>query len=155
MNIVKERTRLIFTEYTPLEKHKIEDLVASLDNLFLYQDPSDRMICLPTGMEKTIRSLFKDAHFTDNSKEYWPFARITPIEHNAKPRNQLQIDFIQFVIEHANNKEKVAGILSPGTGKEQPVSTMIPTPFGLTMLRDINPGDVVYDGNGNGYNYFV
>lgn len=150
MNIVKERTRLIFTDYTPLEKHKIEDLVASLDNLFLYQDPDDKMICLPTGMEKTIRSLFKDAHFEDRSKEYWPFARITPVEHNAQPRNQLQIDFIQFVIDHANNKEKVAGILSPGTGKEQPISTMIPTPpYGETMLRDIKEGDLVYDGNGN------
>ena len=71
MNIVKERTRLIFTDYTPLEKHKIEDLVASLDNLFLYQDPDDKMICLPTGMEKTIRSLFKDAHFEDINLLYF------------------------------------------------------------------------------------
>ena len=149
MKIVKERTRLIFTEYTPLEKHKIEDLVASLDNLFLYQDPEDKIICLPTGMEKTIRAMFKDAKFTDNSKEFWPFARITPVEHYAQPRNQLQIDFIQFVLDNAKDKRKLAGILSPGTGKAQPISTKIPTPDGYKLMGDIKVGDCVFNGDGN------
>lgn len=149
MKIVKERTRLIFTEYTPLEKHKIEDLVASLDNLFLYQDPDDKMICLPTGMEKTIRAMFKDAKFTDNSKEFWPYARIIPVEHNAQPRNQLQIDFIQFVLDNAKDKRKLAGILSPGTGKAQPISTKIPTPDGYTTMGNIKVGDCVFDWDGN------
>lgn len=117
MIITKERTRLIFTEYTPLEKKKIEDLVASLDNVFLYQDPDDKMIGLPTGMEKTIKQLFHKAKFIDHSNSYWEYERITPVEHNAQPRNQLQIDFIKFVLEHAKKREKLAGILSPGTGK--------------------------------------
>ena len=117
MDIVKERTRLIFTNYTPLEKKQIEDLVASMDNVFLYQDPDDKMIGLPTGMEETIKKKFPKASFTDRSKEYWDFARIQPVQHSAKPRNQLQIDFINFVIENSKKNQKLAGILSTGTGK--------------------------------------
>ena len=117
MKIVKERTRLIFTEYTPLEKKQIEDLVASMDNVFLYQDPDDKMIGLPTGMEETIKRKFLSASFTDRSSEYWDYARIQPVHHTAKPRNQLQEDFISFVIENSKKKQKLAGILSPGTGK--------------------------------------
>ena len=115
MNNVKERTRLIFTDYNDGERRKIEDLVASMDNVFLYQDPDDKMIGLPTGMEATIKRVFPYAKFTDNSSAYWDFARIQQVEHNAQPRNQLQIDFINFVLENAKKKQKLAGILSQGT----------------------------------------
>lgn len=149
MKITKERTRLIFTEYTPLEKHKIEDMVAAMDNIFWYNDPDDRFICLPTGMENTIKKVFKDAQFEDKSNEYWPYARITPVEHNAQPRNQLQIDFINFVLENAKDNKKVAGILSPGTGKAQPISTPIPTPDGIKKMGELKIGDCVFDAYGN------
>lgn len=148
MIITKERARLIFTEYTPLEKKKIEDLVASLDNVFLYQDPDDKMIGLPTGMEKTIKQLFHKAKFIDHSNSYWEYERITPVEHNAQPRNQLQIDFIKFVLEHAKKREKLAGILSPGTGKSIPVSAHIPTPNGYKFMKDIKVGDKVFGSDG-------
>lgn len=149
MIITKERTRLIFTEYTPLEKRKLEDLVASLDNVFLYQDPDDKMIGMPTGMEKTIKKLFSKSKFIDNSSKYWEYAKIKPVTHEAEPRNQLQIDFIKFVLEHAKKKDKIAGILSPGTGKSLPVNTRIPTPSGYKFMGDIQVGDMVLGSDGS------
>ena len=149
MNILKERTRLVFTDYTDLDRKKIEDLVASIDNVFMYHDPDNKMICLPTGMENTIKKLFKNAKFTDNSSSYWDYARIQPVEHNAQPRNQLQIDFIKFVLDNANKKQKLAGILSPGTGKGQPFDTKIPTPDGYKLMGNIRKGDKVFDIYGN------
>ena len=117
MHILKERTRLLFTEYTDLEQKKLEDLVASMDNVFMYHDPDKRLIGLPTGMEKTIKTLFPKASFENHSSDYWPYATIQPVSHTAKPRNQLQIDFINFVLGESKQKKKLAGILSPGTGK--------------------------------------
>lgn len=117
MNITKERTRIIFTDFTDLEKRKLEDLVGTMDKVFAYEDPDDKMICFPTGMEELVKKLFPKINIEDHSKEYWEYANITPVEHTAEPRNQLQIDFIKFVLEQANLKNKVAGVLSPGTGK--------------------------------------
>lgn len=117
MNIIKERTRILFTEYTDLEKRKLEDLVATMDKVFTYEDPDNEMIGFPTGMEEIVKKAFPREKIHDHSKEYWDYARITPVEHNAQPRNQLQIDFIKFVLEQASQKNKLAGILSPGTGK--------------------------------------
>lgn len=114
MIIKKERTRLIITEFTNNEKTQLENLVASMDNVFLYYDQDNQLIGLPTGMEKTLRNTFK-SKFIDNSKEYWDYNRITPVEFTIGPRNQLQKDFIQFGLECLNKKEKFAGILSPGT----------------------------------------
>lgn len=117
MNITKERTRIIFTDFTDIEKRKLEDLVATMDKVFLYEDPDNKMICFPTGMEEVVKKTFPKIHISDHSSEYWEYAHITPVEHDAKPRNQLQIDFIEFVLKQANKKNKLAGILSPGTGK--------------------------------------
>jgi superfamily II DNA or RNA helicase len=150
MRIVKERTRLIITEYTNRELRDLEDLVASLDNVFMYRDPDDQFVAMPTGMVDTLKKQFK-CQITDHSSEYWDYAKTDPVEHNAQPRNQLQIDFINFVLECAKKKEKLAGILSPGTGKAQPLSTKIPTPTekGWTYMGDLKPGDWVYDYNGD------
>lgn len=147
MKIIKERTRLLISEYTDKELRDIEDLVASLDNVFMYRDPDDQFVAMPTGMVDTLKKTFK-CKIIDNSKEYWDYARITPVEHNAKPRNQLQVDFINFVLDNAKKKNKLAGILSPGTGKAQPLSTIIPTPNGLTTMGELKPGDYVYGWKG-------
>lgn len=117
MRIVKERTRLIFTEYNELEKHKLEDLVGTDDKAFLYQDPDDKMLCFPPGMYDAVKSMFPKIPIEDRSATYWEYEPITPVTHEAKPRNQLQVDFIKFVLENANKKNNLAGILSPGTGK--------------------------------------
>lgn len=117
MIITKERTRIIFTEYTDLEKRQLEDLVATMDKVFTYEDPDNKMICFPTGMEETVKKTFPKINIIDKSDDYWDYAYISPVEHEAKPRNQLQIDFIEFVLAQANKKNKLAGILSPGTGK--------------------------------------
>lgn len=117
MNIIKERTRILFTEYTDLEKRKLEDLVATMDKVFIYEDPDNRMIGFPTGMEEVVKQAFSKEKIIDHSKEYWDYVRISQVEHDAQPRNQLQIDFIKFILEQANQKNKLAGILSPGTGK--------------------------------------
>lgn len=148
MKIVKERTRLLFTDYTPSEKKYLEDLVASMDNIFMYIDPDSDMMALPTGMETSVKKAFPKAEFVDNSNEYWPYEKIQPVQHNAQPRNQLQIDFINFVLKQSENKQKLAGILSPGTGKEQPNSTPIPTPDGFKLMGDIRPGDRVFGSDG-------
>ena len=151
MKIVKERSRLLFSDYTEPEKRYIEDLVASMDNVFLYEDPDTHIIGLPTGMENTIKKIFPKAEFIDNSKQYWPYAKIHPVEHNASPRNKMQEDFINFVLEHAKNGEKLAGVLSPGAGKGVPVSTKLPAPVpeGYIKMGDLKIGDKIFGSDGN------
>lgn len=117
MQILKERTRLLISDFTSNERKAIEDMVASLDNVYMYYDPDENVIGLPTGMEKHLKNTFKSIKFTDRSSQYWEYEKITPVDHNAKPRNQLQVDFINFVLEKSKDKQKLAGILSPGTGK--------------------------------------
>lgn len=117
MDIIKERTRIIFADYSDQEKRAIDNMVATMDTVFSYEDSDNRRIYLPTGMMNVTKQLFPKHKIEDNSAQYWDYAHITPIQHTAEPRNQLQIDFIKFVIECANKKEKLAGILSPGTGK--------------------------------------
>ncbi len=148
MRIVKERTRLIFTEYNELEKHKLEDLVGTDDKAFLYQDPDDKMLCFPPGMYDSVKAMFPKIPIEDRSATYWEYESITPVTHEAKPRNQLQVDFIKFVLENANKKNNLAGILSPGTGKEEPISTHIPTLGGYKLMGDIKVGDQVIGSKG-------
>lgn len=149
MNIVNERTRLIFTDFNPAEKKRIDDLVGTMDKVFSYEDPDGKMICLPTGMLDPVKRTFPRVHIEDHSREYWTHAPITPVTHNAQPRNQLQVDFINFVLEQANKKQKLAGILSPGTGKAEPLSRKIPTPGGYSYMGDIKVGNIVLDGGCN------
>lgn len=117
MDIVKERTRIIFSDYSDQEKLAIDNMVATMDTVFTYEDSDNRKIYLPTGMIEETKILFPKHNIVDRSSEYWDYAYITPVHHNAEPRNQLQIDFIKFVLDKANKKQKLAGILSPGTGK--------------------------------------
>lgn len=148
MKIIKERTRLMFIEYTELEERQLDDLVGTMDKVFAYKDPDGKMIAFPTGMEESVKKTFPKIPIEDKSKTYWDYAAITPVQHNAQPRNQLQIDFIEFVIDNANKKRNLAGILSPGTGKAQPLSTKIPTPNGYKLMGDIKVGDKVFGSNG-------
>ena len=117
MNITLERTRIIFTEYTDLERRRIEDLAATEDKAFIYRDPDDKMICFPPGLLSDVKKTFQKIHIEDKSKTYWDYKTIEPVESNATPRNQLQVDFINFLLDNANKKQNVAGVLSPGTGK--------------------------------------
>lgn len=149
MRIVNERTRIIFTEFNSAEKKRIEDIVGTEDKVFTYEDPDGKMICYPPGMLDTVRKNFPRVPIEDRSKTYWDYATITPVEHNAQPRNQLQVDFIKFVLESANKKQKLAGILSPGTGKAEPLSRRIPTPSGHILMGDIKPGNIILDANCN------
>lgn len=149
MNIIKERTRLIFTEYNDSEKHQLEDLVGTMDNVFAYEDPDNHIIAFPPGMESIVHKTFPKIHIEDKSSEYWEYTYITPVEHNAQPRNQLQIDFIKFVLENTNKHQKLAGILSPGTGKAQPISTKIPTPNGYKLMGELSFGDEIFGSDGN------
>lgn len=148
MKIVKERTRIIFSEYTDFEKKKIEDIVGTEDKVFTYEDPDGKFIAYPPGMLKDVMATFPKVTVVDHSSSYWEYASITPVEHNAQPRNQLQVDFIKFVLDHSNKKENIAGILSPGTGKSNPVSLLIPTPNGDKMMGDILPGNYVIGSDG-------
>ena len=117
MDIVKERTRIIFTNYTDQEKLEIEELVATMDKVFHYEDKENRVIYLPTGMLEPIQKVFRSIRIVDKSHEYWPFDHIEQIQHTAEPRNQMQIDFIKFTLDNVRDKQKVAGILGPGSGK--------------------------------------
>lgn len=148
MKIIKERTRLIFTEYTDLEKRRIDDLVGTMDKVFSYEDPDNMIIAFPPGMEEAVNKTFPKIKIEDHSKEYWDYAYIKPVEHNAQPRNQLQVDCIKFILDNANKKNKVAAIVSPGVGKAQPLSTKIPTPNGYKLMGDIKVGDKVFGSDG-------
>lgn len=148
MKIALERTRIIFTEYTDNEKIRIEDLVATDDKAFLYEDPDNRMICFPPGMLDAVKAAFRSVHIEDRSKTFWEPEKISYVEHNAQPRNQLQIDFIKFVLDNAAKGRKVAGILSPGQGKSNPVSSKIMIPNGYKLMGDIKKGDNVIGTSG-------
>lgn len=119
MEIIHERTRIIFSDFTDQEKRRIDDLVATSDKVFSYEDfnREDPKIYLPTGMLKSVKASFPKIGIIDNSSTYWDFARIAPVAHTAEPRNEMQIDFIKFALEQANLKHKIAGILPPGAGK--------------------------------------
>ena len=151
MDIVKERSRLIFTNYNDAEKRHLEDLVGTMDNVFAYEDQDNNVIAFPPGMESVIKKEFPKIQIVDKSNEYWDYDVIEHVEHNAQPRNQLQIDFIKFVLENAAKKQKLAGILSPGTGKAEPISTKIPTPTKKrwTFMGDLKAGDQVYGSDGS------
>ena len=148
MKIVKERTRLIFTEFTPNEKVRLDDLVGTIDKVFSYEDPGGKVICFPPGMEASVKAAFPKVPIDDRSGTYWDYARITPVQHNTKPRNKLQEDFISFVLENANKKKNLAGILSPGTGKMEPYSRKIPTPNGWIRMGDLEVGDIIFGSHG-------
>ena len=107
----------MFTEFTDSEKKYLEDTVASMDNIFMYIDPDGGVLGLPTGMEKTVKKMFPKAKFIDESNTYWPYAKTTPVEHSAEPRNQLQLDVIDFIIKNSKKGQKVGCILGTGTGK--------------------------------------
>lgn len=148
LNIVKERTRIIFSDYSDQEKLAIDNMVATMDTVFTYEDSDNRKIYLPTGMIEETKILFPKHNIVDRSSEYWEYAYITPVHHNAEPRNQLQIDFIKFVLDKANKKQKLAGILSPGTGKLEPYSRKIPTPNGYKRMGELKVGDKIFGSNG-------
>ena len=153
MEIIKERTRIIFSDYNTSEKNAIEDMVATMDKVFTYEDPDKCMICLPTGMENATKRLFPRHNIIDKSKEYWPYNNMENYEINVSPRNQLQKDFISFMLDNMNKKQKSAGILSVGTGKFEPNFRKIPTPDqsrvrGYIRMGDIKVGDYVFGSDG-------
>lgn len=148
MRIVKESTRLIFYDYNDIEKKKIEDIVGTEEKVFTYEDPDGKFIAYPPGMLKDVMQTFPNISVVDNSSKHWDCAPIQPVNHNAQPRNQLQIDFINFVLENAKKNQNVAGILSTGTGKAEPINSRIPTPNGYKLMGDIKVGDHVIGSNG-------
>ena len=117
MDVALERSRIIFSGYTDEEKKKIEDLVATMDKVFTYEDVDNQKIYLPTGMVEPIKRIFPGLYIEDRSATHWAYETFEEYPHKAEPRNQLQIDFIKFVMEQVGQKRKLAGILSPGTGK--------------------------------------
>ena len=151
MVITKERTRLIFTEYTDSEKRYLENMVASMDNIFMYFDPDNNKIGLPTGIEDTVKKAFPKADFIDRSDTYWPYAKTSNVEHSAKPRNQLQIDVIDFIMKNSEKGQKVGCILGTGTGKGVPVDTKLPAPVpsGYILMDDLKVGDKIFGSDGN------
>lgn len=148
MNIRKERTRLLFTEYTDTEKRQLQDMVATTNTIYLYEDDDKKVLALPTGMEELVKKNFPKSKFVDASDTYWPYKKIHEVHHSAKPRNQLQTDFISYLINESKQGHKVGGILSTGTGKGLPLSTMIPTPSGDKRMGDLQVGDQVFGSNG-------
>lgn len=148
MNIRKERTRLLITDYTDAEKEALEDLTAAMDNVFLYKDEDNHVLGLLPGILDEVKKKFPRAKITDASNEYWPYEKIHPVTHSAKPRNQLQIDFINYLLNESKKGNKVGGILSTGTGKGVPLTTVIPTPNGNKLMKDIVPGDTIFGSDG-------
>lgn len=114
MEIILQRTRIIFKDFNPGEKVAIEDLVGTQQKSLLFEDPDKGIICIPTGMIDSVSKRFPYIKIKDESKDYWPYEKITPVQNNAEPRNDLQKDFIKCLLENANKQPKVAGILSPG-----------------------------------------
>lgn len=118
MKIELERTRIIISNYNKFDRHDLEEIVSTSDRTFFYEDKEKHRICVLPGLAEDIKNAFPEAIFEDKSKSYWDYAKITPVKHDAEPRNQLQKDFINFLVKSANEqKGKVVGVLAPGTGK--------------------------------------
>ena len=148
MNITLERTRIIIEEYDDVAKRKLERLVSTMDKILFFEDIAFKRIYIAPGLLEHVKKLFPKIPVVDKSTEFWPYASITTPEHSAAPRNQLQTDFINFVLEGAKTNKKIAGILSVGTGKAVPVTTKIPTPDGYKRMGNIVPGDKVIGSDG-------
>lgn len=148
MEVLKQRTRLLISDYTDREKTKLEDYTAKMDNVYLYYDPDKGTIGVPTGFDKFIKEKFPKAIIKDDLNSYWPYNKIKPVQHNAEPRNQLQKDFISFALENMSKGQKIAGILGPGSGKGQPLYTKIPSPNGIKCLGDLEIGDKIFGSDG-------
>ena len=77
---------------------------------------------------------------------------ITPakiqLEMNRQPRSRLQEDCINKMIDPNRKYNKLTIELKPGTGKEQPYSTLIPTINGDIRMGDLKVGDYVFDRTG-------
>ena len=153
-DIVKQKTRLIFDDYTDNERRYIENLSSTMDNVFIYLNEEKRRICLPTGMANSIGKLFPKHRIIDQSNEYWDYDRIPIIEHPMKPRNQLQEDFISYALDKISKQLKIAGILQPGCGKGITLDTKLPAPNsqGFIRMGDIKVGDQIFGSNGSPVN---
>lgn len=117
MKIVKERTRLIFSNYNDNDKSMIEELVSTMDKVFTFEDPDKHIICLPTGMEESIKQTFK-LPIEDRSNQYWPAQKVTfTPEKYFGPRNDMQKDAIEFGLKQIAANKKLGLILGPGSGK--------------------------------------
>ena len=65
---------------------------------------------------------------------------------NREPRSQLQRDCIDRMVKCKSPKLTIE--VKPGVGKEQPYSTLIPTPNGYVKMGDLNIGDKVFSRDG-------
>lgn len=117
MRIVKERTRILMYDYNEIEKRKIEDLVATMDKVFTYEDTDNHFIALPTGMHDPIKKLFPNNPIEDKSQTYWEYETIQEYKFDIEPRNQLQKDCIGLIMKDFQKHINCAAIVSPGTGK--------------------------------------
>jgi len=68
------------------------------------------------------------------------------IKMNREPRSQLQRDCIDAMVKCKSPKLTIE--VKPGVGKEQPYSTLIPTPNGYVKMGDLNIGDTVFSRDG-------
>lgn len=117
MKIVKERSRLIVTEYTEQERHDIEKIVSTMDNIFIYTDDDKNIVYLPTGLQKIVEDRFR-VKIEDKSNSYWEYDTITKPEKNPfVPRDQMQVDIIKFTIDNAKSGKNIGIIAPPGGGK--------------------------------------
>lgn len=150
MRIIKERSRIRFFDYNDNDKKKIEDMVATMDKVFTYEDVDNHYIALPTGMLDPIKKTFPDVQIDDRSETYWEFDNTAPYEFEAEPRNQLQKDCIELILKDFNDHVNCAAILSPGQGKLQSVNTMIPiSDTEFKRFGDLKEGDFVLGSDGN------
>lgn len=83
-----------------------------------------------------------------SSKITPPTPKHIDLEVSRTPRSQLQKDCIDTLCHSKSNKITVE--LKPGTGKEQPYSTRIPTPTKqhYTLMGELKVGDFVYGRDG-------
>lgn len=137
MKIVKERTRLIISDFSEIQEQKIRDLVTIMDGkdkkVFIYKDEDTGIIYIPPGMEGSLLKAFR-IRIDDRSKTYWDYTKIkAPVGQTFKPRNQLQEDAINFALNTVKHDKKCGLILPPGSGKTF-ISSYCAVKLGLRTL---------------------
>jgi len=154
MIINVNKTSITVTPYKRGDCEKLEKILSVFDKAtFSYSWENfhieDDTLYLPRGFDLNyINYLFPEHEVKINNKvsKY----KTAIYKCNVEPRDEKQEEAIDFLLSKGNfinlrnNSQRMLN-LATGTGKAQPVNTVIPTPSGFKQLGDLKIGDYVFD----------
>lgn len=156
--IAKTSTGYVISPYNMGDCRLLEDYLSIIDETAdtsipygyivhdnaLYIPNIDIERFLPMLHEKTV-SMSPPVRWKKMSQQY---------STKYEPRDATQKNVISFLTggkgyEENKKAHQLAVLLKTGGGKEQPYSSILPTPTGRTTMGEIKIGDIIFDANGN------